>query len=266
MNHSIQRAALATLGAACALLAAWAAHAQSNTPAVTSTINEQQSANKAAAASQARVNQFDDETQTMLNEYRLTLRETESLRRYNEQLEKQIKSQDEEVVSIQQQITEIERTNREIYPLMQRMLETVEQFVALDVPFLGEERAKRIATLKETMSRADVSTAEKYRRILEAYTIEMEYGRTLEAYEGKLGEGDAVRTVNFLRIGRSVLLYQTLDGDETGYWDADKKDWVVDDDYQEDVKRGLKVARKVSAPDLLVAPVRAAETASKETK
>jgi len=266
MKNSIQRTALAIIGAGCALLAGWAAHAQGNPQAVTGTINEQQSANKAAAASQSRVNQLDDETQTMLNEYRATLRETESLRRYNEQIELQIKSQEEEVVSMHQQIEDIERTNREIYPLMQRMNETMEQFVRLDVPFLKAERAKRLATLKETMTRADVSTAEKYRRILEAYTIEMEYGRTLEAYEDKLGEGDAVRTVNFLRIGRSALMYQTLDGDETGYWDVDKKDWVEDDDYEEEVKHGLKVARKQTAPDLLIAPVRAAETASKETQ
>jgi len=136
----------------------------------------------------------------------------------------------------------------------------------LDVPFLKEERARRIATLRETLDRADVSTAEKYRRILEAYTVEMEYGRTLEAYEGKLGEGEETRTVNFLRIGRVALLYQTLDGDETGYWDVDKKDWVEDSDYKRAVKDGLKIARKASAPDLLIAPVRAAEVASKEAK
>jgi len=268
MKNSIQRAAMATIGAACAMLAAWAAYAQGNPQTVTQTINEQQGANKAAASSQSRVNQLDDETQTMLGDYRVTLRETESLRRYNEQLELQIKSQEEEIVSINQQIAEIERTNREIYPLMQRMVETVEKFVALDVPFLLAERNKRIATLKETMTRADVSTAEKYRRVLEAYTIEMEYGRTLEAYEDKLevAGGGEPRTVNFLRIGRTALLYQTLDGDETGYWDVDKKAWVEDNGYEEDVTSALKVARKVTAPDLLVAPVRAAETAAKETK
>jgi hypothetical protein len=267
MKNSIQRAAVVTLGAACALLAGWAAHAQSNPQTVTTTINEQQGANKAAASSQSRVNQLDDETQTMLGDYRATLRETESLRRYNEQLELQIKSQEEEIVSINQQISEIEHTNREIYPLMQRMVETIDKFVALDVPFLMAERTKRVQTLKETMSRADVSTAEKYRRVLEAYTIEMEYGRTLEAYEDKLvaGEGEP-RTVNFLRIGRTALMYQTLDGDETGYWDTDQKAWVVDNGFEEDVKSALKVARKQTAPDLLIAPVRAAETAAKETK
>lgn len=272
MNNVIQRAAIAT-SAALAVLAGWAAYAQATPPAppanpktVTTTVNEQNAANKAAAASQTRVNQFDDETQRMLTDYRETLRETESLRRYNEQLELQIKSQEEEMVSIQEQIAEIERTNREIYPLMQRMTDTIEQFVALDQPFLMAERTKRLTTLRETLNRADVSTAEKYRRILEAYTIEMEYGRTLEAYEGKLGEGEDVRTVNFLRIGRTALLYQTLDGDETGYWDIDQKAWVEDDDYDEAVKDGLKVARKQSAPDLLIVPVRAAEVAEAASK
>jgi hypothetical protein len=267
MKNPVQRALIALAGMAAVVLA-WGASAQTNTQTVTSTVNEQVGANKAAAASQSRVNQLDDDTQKMLTEYRGTLRETESLRRYNEQLELQIRSQNEEIQSIQAQIEEIERTNREIYPLMQRMIETVDKFVQLDVPFLQEERAKRIATLKEIMNRADVSTAEKYRRILEAYTIEMEYGRTLEAYEGKLGEGDSAKTVNFLRVGRVALLYQTLDGDETGYWDADKKQWVEDSGYDDDVKEALKVARKVKAPDLIVAPVHAAEAvqAAQENK
>lgn len=265
MNNPIQRALVTAAGAAVVALA-WVAVAQASPQTVTATITEQVGANKAAATSQNRINQLDDETQNMLNEYRATLRETESLRRYNEQLELQIQSQDEEIVSIQDQIQEIERTNREIYPLMQRMIDTVDQFVSLDVPFLQEERTKRVQTLKEIMTRADVSTAEKYRRILEAYTIEMEYGRTLEAYEGKLpgNEGEEPRTVNFLRIGRVALLYQTLDGDDTGYWDVDQKKWVQDDDYNDAVEEALKVARKVTAPDLLIAPVRAPEAAAAE--
>jgi hypothetical protein len=112
-----------------------------------------------------------------------------------------------------------------------------------------------VATLKELLNRADVSTSEKYRRILEAYQIEMEYGRTLDAYTAKLGtEGDA-RTVQFIRLGRVALLYQTLAGDETGYWDASQKTWVADADYARDVKRALSVAKKEGAPDLVMVPV-----------
>ena len=264
MSNPFQRLALLAAGAIAAL-GAVAALAQ-NAQTVQSSVSEQKAANSAAAASQDRINKMDDETQSMLGDYRATLRETDSLRRYNEQLELQIKSQNEEMVSIQNQINEIERTNREIYPLMQKMIDTIDQFVKLDSPFLKAERAKRVATLKEIMARADVSTSEKYRRILEAYTVEMEYGRTSEGYEDKLGEGDAARTVNFLRIGRIALLYQTLDGSETGYWDNDKKDWVKDSHYKDYVKLGLKVVRKQIAPELLVAPVHAPEAAQPETK
>jgi hypothetical protein len=266
MKNPIPRAAMVAAGALVTVLVGWAVAAQATPAMVQTTVSEQQGTNRAAAASQAKINTLDDDTQTMLGDYRATLRETESLRRYNEQLELQIKSQEEELTSIQHQIQDIERTNREIYPLMQRMIETIDAFVKLDVPFLMEERTKRVATLKEIMNRADVSTAEKYRRILEAYTVEMEYGRTLEAYEGKLGEGEAARTVNFLRIGRVGLLYQTLDEDETGYWDVDKKAWEKDNSYSGDVAFALKVARKQKAPDLIIAPVRAAEAAAQETK
>jgi hypothetical protein len=266
MKNPFQRAAAAAGSAIAVLFVGWALSAHATPALVQNSVNEQGAANRAAAASQAKINTLDDETQGMLGDYRAALREAESLRRYNEQLELQIKSQNEEIVSIQEQIAEIERTNREIYPLMQRMVETMDQFVKLDLPFLLEERTKRIGTLRETMNRADVSTAEKYRRILEAYTIEMEYGRTLEAYEGKLGEGEEARTVSFLRIGRTALMYQTLDGDETGYWDIDKKGWVEDNGYEDHVTSALKIARKATAPDLLIAPVRAPEAAATEEK
>ena len=110
------------------------------------------------------------------------------------------------------------------------MLATLEQFVKLDLPFLprgARQRASR--SCKDMMTRADVSVSEKYRRIVEAYQIEMEYGRT---HRSLPGQGRTTRPVDFLRAGRVALMYQTLDGKETGYWDADAKKWRRDDDYR----------------------------------
>lgn len=208
-----------------------------------------------SAASQGRIDALDDETQKLLAEYRQVKNETESLRTYNKQIEAQIPSQLEEMASFERQLKEVETTSREVLPLMQRMLDTLEQFVKLDLPFLPEERKKRVATLLEMMDKANVTISEKFRRIVEAYQIEMEYGRTLEAYEGKLGEGDDARTVQFLRVGRVALMYQTLDQKETGYWDAEKKAWVSDDSYRSAFAKNLAVAKKLGAPDLLVVPV-----------
>jgi len=223
-------------------------------------LGEQSAADKAAAASQAKIDQLADQTQDMIGKYRKALADTASLKKYNEQLAAQVKSQGERMATMKQQLVEIENTQRDVLPLMQKMIDTLEQFVQLDVPFLIEERTKRVATLKGLMGRADVSTSEKYRRILEAYQIEMEYGRTLEAYEGKLGEGDDAKTVQFVRVGRVSLLYQTPDGRETGYWDAEEKKWVAEDDYEHDAREAIRVAKKQGAPDLLWVPVQAPTT------
>ncbi len=212
---------------------------------------EQKEADKAAQASQAQINDILDKKQDLAGRYAQVVAETESLNKYIEQLSVQVKSQDEEIAGIEQQLLDIETTNREVQPLMQKMVDTLEQFVALDVPFLLDERTERVSKLKELMARSDIAISEKYRRILEAYQIELEYGRTLEAYEGKVGE----KTVEFVRLGRISLMYQTLDEAETGYWDAQKKDWVLDNTYTEAVKEARRVARKDGAPDLLTVPV-----------
>lgn len=220
-------------------------------------ISEQTKAEEAAQASQQRVSKLDEEVGGIVAEYRQLLAETQSLKVYNEQLGIQVKAQDEELSTMSTQLSQIETTSREVLPMMVKMLETLEQFVKLDVPFLAAERADRIATLKDMMASADVSLSEKYRRILEAYQIETEYGRTIEAYEDKVGD----KTAEILRVGRVALMYQSLDGAETGYWDAEAKQWVTDESYHESVKRGLKIARKQAAPDLLVVPVAAAKGA-----
>ena len=220
-------------------------------------VDEQARADKEAVSSQERVSELDDETQKLLAQYRTALGEKESIEAYSEQLKVQVQSQLEDIASIERQLDEVETTAREVVPLTQKMLDTLGAFVELDVPFLIEERRNRVKTLKEVMDRADVTLSEKYRRVVEAYQIEMEYGRTLEAYDGHLGEGDGARTVSFLRVGRVALLYQTLDGNETGYWDADSRSWAVNDDYRRAFEHGVGVAKKLTAPDLIRVPVHA---------
>ena len=220
-------------------------------------LNEQVAANKKAAAAQAHIDQLSDQAQGLETKYSAALATNESLKKYNEQLEVEVKSQRERIADVQKELGEINTTQQSVLPLMQRMIDTLDKFVQLDVPFLLEERTKRVAGLKQMMERADVSSSEKYRRILEAYQIETEYGRTIEAYEGKLGEGGAAKSVEFLRVGRIALLYQTPDGKETGYWDIDQKKWVEDDGDAANARQAIRIAKKEGAPDLLWIPVHA---------
>lgn len=234
----------------CFSSAAFSEHGKTLKDAITTQVNAEQ----AAKQSQQKIDGLSDQTDQMLAEYRNVLRQTESLRIYNSQLEKLVASQQTELTSISEQLTNIETTQREIVPLMLTMIEVIEQFVALDVPFLPEERQQRIEALKVLMERADVSLAEKYRRILEAYQVETEYGRTIEAYQGELALAGEQRTVDFLRIGRVSLYYLSLDGMEAGVWDDGWQS--LDESYVPAIEKGLKVARKQLPPDLLVLPVK----------
>jgi len=223
-------------------------------------IDTQVKTDVAAQKSQQQIDNLSDATSQMLAEYREALRQTDSLRAYNDQLYKLVVSQKAELESIGLQLRNIESTQRDIVPLMLNMIDTMVQFVELDVPFLPEERQQRVQQLQTLMERADVTLAEKYRRILEAYQVETEYGRTIEAYQGELTIDDSTRTVDFLRIGRVSLYYLTLDGLEAGMWV--QQGWQkLDNEYRHSISQGLKVAKKQLPPDLLVLPMKTAEAA-----
>lgn len=209
-----------------------------------------------AKTGQVKVNELDEETQKLFEEYRFTLKKIDSTKIYNKQLVKLIGSQKEEMSSIAKQIDSIKYTNKEIVPLMLSMVKTLDKIVSLDTPFLKEERTSRVDGLKKMMNRADVSTSEKYRRILEAYQVENEYGRTIEACRGKIDREGKELTVDFLRVGRLLLIYQTLDGKQQGIWDNESKAWMsLDSDFKRSIRDGLRIARKQSAPNILKLPV-----------
>jgi hypothetical protein len=136
------------------------------------------------------------------------------------------------------------------------MVTAIEEFVELDVPFLIEERTERAEGLRKLMTRADVTTPEKFRQVMEAYQIENEYGRTIEAYRDSLTIDGRESIVDVLRFGRIALVYQTLDGTRSGRWDQVSGQWVaVDPDLRSAVREGLRIARKQVAPDLVKLPL-----------
>lgn len=214
------------------------------------------STNLEAVKSQKKIDRLADQTQDMLLQYRQTLKKIENAKIYNAQLEKIIAQQIEEKSSIATQIDSLKETNQGIFPLMLKMVDTLKQFVALDVPFLPEEREKRIVDLTTLMDRADISTSEKFRRVLEAYQVENEYGRTIEAYRGIQKRDGKDLTVDFLRVGRVALIYQSLDGKIAALWDKKTAQWVdLGSEYKRSIREGLAMARKQRAPQLIKLPL-----------
>ena len=238
------------------LLFLFSSYAEESTQSV---IKAQSENDKGAARSQERISKIVEQKQNIVEKYRETLKEIDETRVHIEQYKKLIADQKEEKISIRNQIYEVEDTDKKIIPLMLEMLKSMEKFVQLDIPFLKGERRKRVQDLKTIMDRSDVTTAEKYRRILEAYTIENAYGRSVEVYRDLQMVEEKELTVDVLRIGRISLIYQTLDGKKGAYWSKSQNKWIkLPSKYNKAVAVGIKVAREHAAPNFVITMVKGA--------
>ncbi len=251
--HSISSLRHWLLGAAL-VASTWGVHAQ----VLDRSIDTENRITREAAQAQEQINRVDDETQALIEQFRRTISESDSLRIYNNQMQSIVNNQEAEIISINEQLDGLERTNREVVPLMIDMANRLGQLVRADLPFRLEERTRRADSLVNMLDDANITTSEKYRLILEAYQAEIEYGRTTEAYRAALPDG---QQVEFLRIGRTLLYYQSLDGRNTGWWNpANRRFEALGDRYRQSVSDGLAIARNQVAPDLIRLPVPAARS------
>ena len=214
-----------------------------------------------AQESQVRVDKVVTQTRSMEDHYRANLKEIDGLRIYNKLLELQVENQERVKVDLEKSIANVAIVNRQIVPVMTRMIDSLEQFISLDVPFLNQERTDRVEALKELMSRQDVTVAEKFRKVTEAYQIENDYGRTIETYKDTLDLDGAILELDFLRIGRIALLYQSVDGKISGVWNQDTQSWDDASSQRNQIKLGLRIAKKQVPPDLVILPVDSPEAA-----
>lgn len=213
-----------------------------------------------AAQSQQKIDQLSDVTQQAFADYQLELKRIEDLKVYNLQMERQLQRQRDAIANATRSIVDVAIVERQIAPLLARMVDSLNTFITLDLPFLQDERRERVQFLQNTLDRSDVTLAEKFRQVMDAYAIEVEYGNTIEAWRGTLVWDSQPHEVEFLRIGRIALIYQTLDGNDLGVWNVKSQAWeALDGRYRKDVRTGLKIARKQAAPELLTLPILAPE-------
>ena len=210
-----------------------------------------------AQQSQERINTTVEGTRSLEDQYRAINKEIDGLKVYNRLMTAQTSGQQAVLEDIALSMDQVDVINRQIFPMMERMIDGLEQSVSLDVPFLMEERDKRVSDLEDIMERSDVSVAEKFRKVMEAYQIENDYGTSSEYYTQSLTLDGATRSYNVLRIGRIGLYFQSDDAKITGRWDNTAREWVMDDSARAEIRKGLRMARQLIAPELIIVPVAA---------
>jgi len=244
----------AILGSAAIMLAVMSAPAQAQ---FRSALQASEATATDTAKSQQRIDQLDDQTARLLNDYRANIKQLEAARRYNQSLNRNIEAQTREITRLQEDIVNVEGLQRAMQPLMEDMVSRFADIVKADIPFDIVERSARASRLSDVLDNPSMSAAQRYRLIVEAYQIENEYGRTIGSYPGTIGDGDDALTGEFLRIGRIALIFKTPDDSVMRVWDTSQGDWVnLNRSYLPDVKFGLRMAKEQTAPDLFFAPIK----------
>ena len=209
---------------------------------------------------QEKIEELDEISKKVYFEYKDTLNEYKSLKNYDDQLSEIIDAQFKEITNINQQLDSLDDINIDILPLLKKMTDTLRKVVELDIPFLKDGRVQRVNSLDELLLRADITTAEKFRKVFEAYQIEADFGKTIENYPGYITLNNNQVAVDFFRLGRLGLFYRTPDGNETGFWNLESNNWSHEgSSLDTNIKAALDISNRQSPPNFITLPLKPIE-------
>ncbi len=197
-----------------------------------------------------------EEKAKMQAEYKELKHVRENLLAVNKRLNRGIDVHREEIGSIEGKIKEIERISEELLPCLFETLKRLEEYTASSLPFLPKEREHRLKGLRRTLEDSKISASEKFRRIMEALSVEAEYGNTVEVYQERIDiEGKNI-LVNIFRLGRLSLFFQTLDQETTGFYNPACTAWVqFSRRCNREINKAIEIAVKKRSIDLLTLPL-----------
>ncbi|MEX1252053.1 MAG: DUF3450 domain-containing protein [Hyphomonas sp.] len=212
-------------------------------------------ATRKAEQVQDQINQLDDSRSDMVREYRTLLQRRDAAELFARQQELVVQSQREEITSLTEQLGSIDDITAQTVPMLLSMIEDLKQFVAADLPFKADERKTRLDSLDALMRTPNVTTAEQYRMIMEAYSAEMEYGRTIDTWQEEIAIGGNPTTVDMFLYGRVSLVYITQDGKAARYDRASGEWQPLSGSYAAEIRRAVRVAQGKAQQVVLFAPV-----------
>jgi hypothetical protein len=191
---------------------------------------------------------------TRLKEKRL---QQELLSKQQERLRKQVALMQERVTESKRRVEEVERIRLEMRSFLdETFLRLYEQINSELLPFLVEERQKRLERLEGLLLDDAVSTAEKFRRLMEALQIEADYGRGMEVVREPVRLGQESLIMDVLRIGRLSLFSRTPDGTHIAVFDQAAGSWqTLPQSYNRDLRHAIEVANKTRPVEIVRLPL-----------
>jgi len=193
-----------------------------------------------------------------------------------------VAQQDAEIKSLNEQIDGVEEWKASIDPMVGKMTTSIANKIKSDYPFDLNRRLPRLQSLEKTIKDPAATVGEKYRKALNIYKLEVNYGQSMEAQKGdhpinptirvgddrfekdedgkvkldKNGLPVEVFDGSYLRYGRLAYVYLQADGSQALRYDLNAREWVeLPKSSIADIRRGVKIASGEAAPNVVRAPL-----------
>ncbi len=233
------------------------------------------------------------QSSSLTAEYVQTLERIENAKIRIAQTELFVSQQGERISELRALIASAPATNAEIEAMLPKAVTQVERMINSDAPFLIEERRNRLLKLKEVIASSEYAPVDKYARLLSLLKIEMEYGQSIDYYEGErpLNDGeqpimvpetkqvkddDGVETTvqvvdeitgepsmipeqgYYIYYGRLALDYLNVEATSARRWNGDTKTWdELSAGDLVNVRRAVRMARGETAQAVIAVELKA---------
>ena len=188
--------------------------------------------------------------------YKKLLTENKELSALNTDLKEEVEQREKNISTLERKISETLKVSEELLPYLNTVTANLQTFVDNDLPFLNIERDTRMKGLHEVMKNPETSTSEKYRRVMEALTVETEYGRNVEVYQQRISIDQKEILVNVLRVGRLALFFESLDNKTSGIFDQSKVQWtILPHKDNRGIHTAIEIAEKRRTIELVTLPI-----------
>ncbi|MCP3923085.1 MAG: DUF3450 domain-containing protein [Desulfobacterales bacterium] len=192
----------------------------------------------------------------LIRQLRVLRERRERLETRESKLKNKLFSRKEKVVEQKRVLKESIILEEKLYGYLEKLVLRLESFTKSDIPFLLEERKKRLASIKEILRDPDKANSEKYRRVLEAVRIETDYGDSVEVYKEKILIDKKDVMVDLLRVGRVSLFFANLTAKKSGFYNPSTKNYeYLPDTFFDEIKKSVEVAKGGRVPSIVKLPI-----------
>lgn len=175
---------------------------------------------------------------------------------YRQQLLEELQSSGERIAHLEGRIEAIEKISEKLIPFLEEVYRKLADSVDEGLPFLQEERSERLDSLDKTLGDPEITMGEKFRKVMEALSIEAEYGNTVEVYQDMIDLGDNEVLVNIFRLGKISLFFESLDLATTGYYNPAKNQWErLPRAANRDIRMAVEIGSKQRPADIVTLPL-----------